>query len=122
MHHIYKYIYIYIYICSPLLFNNGETWIKKDDEENFDVSVGCLDGGEVCELTGTYLLHQLIDIIPKKHLGLYRDDGLGTANNFSGSEKERIKKQIVRIFKINGLNITIKTNLKQLTSWMFIST
>ena len=84
--------------------------------------MGCLDGAEVCELTGTYLLHQLIDIIPKRHLGLYRDDGLGTANNLSGSEKERIKKQIVRIFKIKGLNITIKTNLKQLTSWMFIST
>ena len=94
------------------LFNNGEPWIKKGDEEDFDVSMGCLDGAEVCELTGTYLLHQLIDIIPKEDLGLYRDDGLGTVNNLSGPEKERIKKQIVRIFKINGLNITIKTNLK----------
>ena len=58
------------------------------------MSVGCLDGGEVCELTGTYLLHQLIDIIPKEDLGLYRDDGLGSANNLSGPEKERIKKQL----------------------------
>ena len=74
--------------------------------------MGCLDRAKVCELTGTYLLHQLIDIIPKEDLGLYRDDGLGTVNNLSGPEKERIKKQIVRIFKINGLNITIKTNLK----------
>ena len=73
--------------------------------------LGCLDGAEVCELTGTYLLHQLINI-PKEDLGLYRYDGLGTVNNLSGPGTERIKKQIVRIFKINGLNITIKTNLK----------
>ena len=76
------------------------------------MSMGCLDRAEVCELTGTYLLHQLINIIPKEDLGLYRDDGLGTVNNLSGPEKERIKKQIVRIFKINGLNITIKTQSK----------
>ena len=30
------------------LFNNGETWIKTGDAENFKVSVGCLDGAEVC--------------------------------------------------------------------------
>ena len=52
------------------LFNYGEPWIKKGDEENFEVSVGCLDGAEVCELAGTYLLHQLINIIPKEDLGL----------------------------------------------------
>ena len=97
---------------KTLLFNNGEPWIKKGDEEDFDVSVGCLDGAEVCELTGTYLLHQLIDVIPKEDLGLYRDDGLGTIYNSSGPEIERIKKQIVRTFKINGLSITIKTNQK----------
>ena len=77
---------------KTLLFNNGDPWIKKGDEEDFDVSMGCLDGAEVCELTGTYLLHQLIDIIPKEDLGLYRDDGLGTIYTLSGPEIERIKK------------------------------
>ena len=66
---------------KTLLFNNGEPWIKKGDEETFEKSVGCLDGAEVCELAGTYLLHQLIDIILKEDLGLYRDDGLGTVNS-----------------------------------------
>ena len=51
--------------------------------------MGCLDGAEVCELTGTYLLHQLIDISPKQDLGLYRDDSLGTVNNLSGPEKRK---------------------------------
>ena len=76
------------------------------------MSMGCLDVPEVCKLTGTYLLHQLIDIITKEDLRLYRDDCLGTVNNLSEPEKEGIKKQIVRILKINGLNITIKTNLR----------
>ena len=48
--------------------------------------MGCLDGAEVCELTGTSLLHQLIDIIPKEDLGLNKDDGLGTIYNSSGPE------------------------------------
>ena len=77
---------------KTLLINNGEPWIKKGDQENFEVSMGCLDGAEVCELTGTYLLHQLIDISPKQDLGLYRDDSLGTVNNLSGPEKRKNKK------------------------------
>ena len=40
------------------------------------------------ELTGTYLLHQLIDIISKEDLRLYRDDSLGTVNNLSGPEEK----------------------------------
>ena len=44
---------------KTLLFNNGEPWIKKDDEENFDVSMGSLDEAELGELTGTYLLHHI---------------------------------------------------------------
>ena len=43
---------------------------------------------QMCELTGTYLLHQLIDIISKEDLGLYRDDSLGTVNNLSGPEEK----------------------------------
>ena len=68
------------------LFNYGEPWIKKGDEENFEVSVGCLDGAEVCELAGTYLLHQLINIIPKEDLGLQRDDGPGTCQDLKKKE------------------------------------
>ena len=94
---------------KPLLFNNGERWIKKGDEEDFYVSMDCLDGAEVCELRGTYLLHQLFDIISKEDLGSI---GLGTIYNSSGPEIERTKKQRVRMFTINGLSITIKTNQK----------
>ena len=33
-----------------LLFNDGEPWVKKKSNEEFDVPVGCFNGGEICEL------------------------------------------------------------------------
>ena len=48
-------------------------------------------------------------------MGLYIDDGLGKFKNMSGSEVERKKIQLVKIFKNNGLSITVKTNLKTAT-------
>ena len=44
------------------------------------------------------------DIILKKNLGLYWDDGLGIFENMSGPEIERKKKYFVMIFKNNDLN------------------
>ena len=44
---------------KTLLFNNSEPWIKKSGEENFDVSMGCYDGAEICDLVGTYILNKL---------------------------------------------------------------
>ena len=44
---------------KTLLFNEGIPWVKKDGNEDFDVSLGCFDGVEVCELVGSYTLHQL---------------------------------------------------------------
>ena len=43
---------------------------------------------------------------------LYRDDGLSIFKNMSGPEAERKKKELVKIFKDNGLSITEKTSLK----------
>ena len=44
---------------KTLLFSDGEPWVKKDDEDDFDVPMGCYSGAEVCKLVGTYLLNQL---------------------------------------------------------------
>ena len=46
-----------------------------------------------------------------KNIGLYRDDGLSCFEKTSGSELEKIKNKMHKIFKDNGLNITIQTNL-----------
>ena len=47
----------------------------------------------------------------KELVGLYRDNGLGIMKKMSGLEIERKRKQMLKIFKCCGLNITIKTNL-----------
>ena len=85
--------------------------MKKNGEEDFDVPMGCNDGVEICETTGCYILHQLGSIINKNSCGLYRDDGLGIFENLSGPQIESKRKQIIKLFKSFGLNITIKTNL-----------
>ena len=48
-----------------LLFNNGECWVKKVGNEEFDVPMGCFDGAEICELVGIYNLHQLKNVMGK---------------------------------------------------------
>ena len=59
---------------KSLLFNKEETWIKKEGG-TFDVTMGAYDGAEVCELVGTYILHQIGSKYNKKNAGFYRDDG-----------------------------------------------
>ena len=44
------------------MVNDG---LKKDDEDDFDVPMGCYDGAELCELIGTYLLNQVKVVIAK---------------------------------------------------------
>ena len=41
---------------KSLLFNEGGTWVKKDDL--LDVTTGAHDGAEVCKLVGTFLLNK----------------------------------------------------------------
>ena len=97
---------------KTLLFHDEQPWIKKSGTENFDVPMGCYDGAEICELVGSFILEQLNTIVlDKKLIGLYRDDGLGVFRKMSGSETERKKKEITKLFKNYGLSITIETNL-----------
>ena len=74
--------------------------------------MGAFDGAEVCEAIGNFLLYQLSKNYNKKHIGLYRDDGLAIFKNVSGSKAEKHKKDIQKLFKDNQLNMTIQCNLK----------
>ena len=96
---------------KSLLFDKTHVWIKKDGGL-FDVTMGAFDGAEVCELVGTYLLSKIAQKYNKNDIGLYRDDGLGVMFNTSGPQNEKIKKDFVKIFKDNGLEIVIQCNLK----------
>jgi len=96
---------------KSLLFNSGESWMKKGDSL-FDVTMGAFDGAEVCELVGCFLLHLITRSYDKNNVGLYRDDGLAVFKNANGQQCERIKKNLQKLFKNNGLEIIAQCNMK----------
>ena len=55
--------------------------------------------------------NQLSVVIDKNSVGLYKDDGLAAINNANGPKLDRIRKDIIALFKEEELSITIKTNL-----------
>ena len=69
------------------------------------------DEAEICELVGLYLLDKLSSLIRRENVGLYRDDGLSAINSSSGSVLGKTRKNIIALFKNEGLSITIETNL-----------
>ena len=73
--------------------------------------MGSFDGAEVCELVGLYLLDKLSKLLGKDNVGLYRDDGLAAVRSTSGPVLEKMRKNIITVFKNKGLGITIDTNL-----------
>ena len=97
---------------KSLLFDKNIPWMKKNSNNTFDVTMGSFDGAEICELVGLLVLSKLGSSYNSNDIGLYRDDGLSVFKNNSGPQAEKIKKDITKIFKELGLNITIKCNLK----------
>ena len=97
---------------KSLLYNNYEPLKKKDTDSCFDVTMGSYDGAEVCELVGIYLLSLLANIIDKNNSGLYRDDGLIFLRNVNGQKMDRVRKNVIKIFKEVGFKIEIQTHLK----------
>ena len=98
---------------KSLLFTNNQHWIKKVGDPSFDVTMGSFDGAELCELVGLFILHSLSEKYGLNTSGLYRDDGLCCFHDISGPDSERIKKDLVKLFKDRfNLRITIQTNLK----------
>ena len=97
---------------KSLLFNQSTEWVKRHSEnELFDVTMGSFDGAEICELVGLCLLHKLQPLLDMKNTGLYRDDGLAALKCQSARRLDRIRKDIVQVFKSEGLDITCETNL-----------
>ena len=74
--------------------------------------MGSNDGAEICELTGIYNLSQPSYLLPREVGSLYRDDGLILLWNTNGQLTDRIRKNVIKLFKEIGFKIEIKTNLK----------
>ena len=96
---------------KSLLFDDSGAWVKKNGNPLFDVTMGSLDGAEVCELVGLYLLNKIKPLLDSNNVGLYRDDGLAIVHKANGPKVDRLRKDIISLFKDEGLSITIDTNL-----------
>ena len=94
---------------ESFLFSNDAAWVKKTPN-NFDVPMGAFDGAEVCELVGLYLLKLMEVYIARVYVGLYRDDGLAVIKA-SGPGADRLRKNITKVFKDQGLKLTVETLL-----------
>ena len=88
---------------KSLLFDRTSAWIKKRSNSLFDVTMGSYDRAEICELVGLHLLNQLSTVIDKSSVGLYRDNGLAAINNANGAKLDRIREDIITLFKEKGL-------------------
>ena len=83
----------------------------KKDNSSFDVTIGRFDGAETCDIVRLYLLDKSSNLLGKENVGIYRDDGLAAINSCIGPVLGRARKSIINLFKREGLNITIETNL-----------
>lgn len=92
------------------LVNPEGYWIKRGQEDMFDVTMGSYDGAETCELVAIYMLHEINRKIGQ-NFGLYRDDGLGAIRG-TPREVEQTKKKLCAVFREFGLSITVSANLK----------
>ena len=86
-------------------------WTKKDS--NFDVNMGSLDGAELSELICLFMLNEAKNNISGLNLtnnGLYRDDGLIMLEKCPGLRREKIIKDLHKLYKNHGLKITIASS------------
>ncbi len=99
--------------CMSFLFTqDGQPWIKKLGDSNFDVTMGSYAGAELSELVGLFLLSKVTkELLPKHSVGLYRDDGLCVTSE-SGPGVERIRKKLIQLFQEEGLKITVECNIQ----------
>ena len=85
--------------------------LKKIGNLLFEVTMGSYDNAEVNDLVGLYLLNKLGPLIGTKIVGFFRDDGLVVIHQANGPKMGKIRKDIIALFKSEGLSVTIDTNL-----------
>lgn len=66
-----------------------------------DVTMGTLDGAEICELFGLYILDKLSILLHMQNVRLYRHDGLAVVKNTNGP---KLRKEIIAILKAESLS------------------
>ena len=92
----YEDISIIKHARKSLLFNNGKPWIKNNNSNLFDVTMGSYDGAEICELVGLFILNHLGKSFGKENIGLYRDNGLAIFKNKSARLADKQEKNFTK--------------------------
>ena len=75
-------------------------------------TMGIFSGAEVFELAGLFMLNELPKRFDKDNIGLYRDDSLSVFKNYIGHQNDKVRKEMIDLFKQHHLNLEIKCNLK----------
>ena len=84
-----------------------------EKKTNFDVSMGSGDGAEICELIDLFIIYQITEVeklIPKEKIGAFRDDYLAITGK-SKRENEKLKKDLIKLFRKYKLEIEIELNI-----------
>ena len=113
-----------IFHCRrSFLFFDEEVFVKKDNAD-FSVEQGGLDSAEVSELVGLYILHKVTSVLPKEHVGIFRDDMLflmKATRRGPGRSCELMGQRLSRLFnEWFNLRITWEANL-QIVNYLDIS-
>ena len=90
--------------------------------QQFDATIWRFDGAEICELVGLYLLDKLSVLLYKHNVELYCGNNLAVSNNANGPKLEKIRKEIIPIFKVDKLSIIIETYMIETFFYMWLST
>ena len=73
--------------------------------------MGSFDRAKLSEIVGIYLLETSSPLSGKENFCLYRDDVFTAVSSSSGPVLDRMRRDIISIFKNEGFSITIETNL-----------
>ena len=97
---------------KSLLYHEDEAWKKEESDSCFYVKMGSNNGTEICEITGIYILSQLSNLLPQEGFDLHRDNDLILLGNTNGQLTDRIRKNVIKLFKETGFKIETEINLK----------
>ena len=92
---------IILHSRKSMLFTQDKEWIKKGTGL-FDVTMGCYDGAEICQLVGTFVLATITKATPTASIGPVQGRWPWCAVDTPGSKADRIRKDLIKMFEENG--------------------
>ena len=91
-----KEVDIILHSRESFLFVGEKSWMKKDGNGMFNVTMGCFNGAEICELVRAFPQAKITEEFASKDVGLNRDDGPAVLRGIHvpGCVAERKRKKI----------------------------